>query len=389
MTHDAQRSFETAWSDGRVADLRDALAGWYHAGHRKLPWREDISPYRVWLSEIMCQQTQVATVIPYFHRFLSAFPTVTDLAAADEQDVLALWAGLGYYRRCRNLHAAAKVVANELGGVFPGSAAELLALPGVGRYTAAAIASIAFGEVAAVLDGNVKRVLARLDAEDTPVNTGPGERLQWALAEKLVSRDDPASHNQAMMELGAVVCKPGTPDCPRCPVSDVCAAFAAGTPDQYPVKKKKKKAVAVRGVAAVCVDDDGRILLARRPDDVLLGGLWEAPGGPVDGSTAKDSGGGEDDGAGRAALTQHLSERLGIRDAPGAYLGAVTHVFSHRRLTLDVYQLRATKGSSRDPLSFYTAASWFDASALGSQHAPLSRLTEKVLELASDVQVWP
>jgi len=355
--------------------LQAALAGWYHLRRRSLPWRDDPTPYRVWVSEIMLQQTQVATVIPYFERFLAAFPDVHALARAPEEDVLALWAGLGYYRRCRHLHAAARHVVERLGGVIPDTVEGLLALPGVGRYTAAALASIAFGRPAAVLDGNVARVLARLVALALPTDRGPGQRALWGLAEALLDPLDPSSHNQAMMELGALVCAPRSPDCRTCPLAPWCAAHAMGTPERFPLKAPRTPPKPVAEVSAlVRRPSDDAILVARRPVAGLLGGLWELPGGALTAGEVPED-----------ALTRHLGARLGAAATIGPPIASVTHVFSHRHLTLDLYA--ASLPGARDArwappaLSWYTDWAWLRSGG-GDRALPLSRLTEKVLAAA-------
>ena len=246
------------------------LLAWYDANARSLPWRGENDPYRVWLSEIMLQQTRTETVTGYYARFLSRFPTVADLAAAPEDDVLKLWEGLGYYSRARNLHAAAKIVARELGGRFPGDAAGLRRLPGVGPYAANAIASIAYGECVPALDGNQARVLARVVAWEPPVKT-PFDLLEPACAR--LSRERPGDYNQALMDLGATVCTPKQPRCGRCPVSARCAAFASDAAEDFPrrpapVPKKEQD------WTILLVRRGGGLLVRRRPRG-LLGGLYE------------------------------------------------------------------------------------------------------------------
>lgn len=242
------------------------LLAWYDSHARDLPWRKDRDPYRVWLSEIMLQQTRVAAVIEHYHEFLRRFPTVQKLAAARESSVLAAWSGLGYYRRARMLHAAAKVVARERSGKFPESAQELRALPGIGRYTAAAIASIAFGQPIAVVDGNVERVLQRIAGQ--PIS---GEQI-WELAEKLLDRDRPGDFNQAMMELGATLCTPRTPACLTCPVLDLCAT--RGELPQLGNLARQNKCEAHYALSR----RNGSVLLTQRPSGVrLMPGMWELP----------------------------------------------------------------------------------------------------------------
>ncbi len=351
----------------RTLALRDALAAWYAAARRPLPWRLDPTPWRVWVSEIMCQQTQVATVVPYFHRFLAAFPDVRALAAAPEADVLALWAGLGYYRRCRNLQAGAREVVARHHGRIPADLDALLALPGVGRYTAGAIASIAFGLPAPLVDGNVARVLSRLSAQTEPVDSTAGARLQWALAEALLDPRAPSRHNQALMELGALVCTPRAPRCADCPLAPACAARALGAPEAYPVKRPKRAPAAVRAVCGLARRPDGAVLLARRPDDALLGGLWELPGDDHPADTPAP-----------AALGAAFRARLGLSPVVGPHLADVDHVFTHRRLRLSVHAVALPDPAApAPPPSWYTDLRWVAPDALAS--LPLSRLTQKVL----------
>jgi A/G-specific adenine glycosylase len=246
-------------------------------GRHDLPWQEDTTPYRVWISEIMLQQTQVKTVIPYFERFMEAFPTVQNLAEAPEDEVLHLWTGLGYYARARNLHKAAKQVALNGCGEFPTTIEGLCELPGIGRSTAGAIASIAMGQHAAILDGNVKRVLARYRAVDGwPGKTAVHNAL-WQIAEKYTPTDRCADYTQAMMDLGATVCTRSSPDCEQCPLASDCAARIAGTQSQYP-GKKPRKVMPVRQTRFVMArDSEGQLLLEKRPASGIWGGLWCFP----------------------------------------------------------------------------------------------------------------
>jgi A/G-specific adenine glycosylase len=249
----------------RESLLRKRLLAWYDAQARDLPWRKDRDPYRVWVSEIMLQQTRVAAVIEHYHEFLQRFPNIKKLAAVGESSVLAAWSGLGYYRRARMLHAAAKVIARDLGGKFPTTAADLQSLPGIGRYTSAAIASIAFGEAVAVVDGNVERVLQRFS----------GERLRaekvWRTAKTLLDCERPGDFNQAMMELGATVCTP-RPSCMTCPIVEFCATRGelAGSAKLTRQKKREVHYSLERRAGAV-------FLVRRSPDARLMGGMWELP----------------------------------------------------------------------------------------------------------------
>jgi len=246
--------------------FRNRLLRWYDVHRRDLPWRNTSDPYRIWVSEIMLQQTRVGAVLDHYRRFLDRFPNVNSLARAREQSVLAAWSGLGYYRRARNLHAAAKVVAFERDGQFPQTAAELQELPGIGRYTAAAIASIAFGERAAVVDGNVERVLQRVTGDPNL-----GKQQTWQYADALISPKRPADFNQAMMELGATVCLPREPKCLVCPVVDFC--LTRGVHERTPKEIRK-----TRAVAYVLARHNGSVRLVQRSKDAsLMAGMWELP----------------------------------------------------------------------------------------------------------------
>lgn len=308
------------------AGLRRALLTWFRKNARDLPWRRTKDPYAVWLSEIILQQTRVEQGLPYFQRFLKAFPTVHALASASPERVLKLWEGLGYYSRARNLHKTAKIVAREFGGVFPSTSKDLQALPGIGRYTAAAIASIAYGRRAAVLDGNVMRVLSRLFDVDACVDEGKVRALLWEMAEDLVPRASPGDFNQAIMELGARVCTPKSPQCACCPVRAYCTARVRGVQESRPLRKSRKPAPHHQMVAGV-VHRDGKYLLVRRPENGLLGGLWEFPNGRVrKGETH------------RAALARVMRECLGASATVGERVATVGHAYSHFTITMNVYR---------------------------------------------------
>jgi A/G-specific adenine glycosylase len=313
-----------------------ALLAWFDLNRRVLPWRaapgETADAYRVWLSEIMLQQTTVKTVGPYFARFLERFPSVHDLAAADMEDVLRLWAGLGYYARARNLHACAKAVADR--GGFPCSEEELLALPGVGPYTAAAIAAIAFDRKATPVDGNVERVVTRLFAVEQELpNAKPSIR---ELAGGLAPARRPGDFAQAMMDLGAMVCTPKSPSCGRCPFRDSCAARARGDAESFPRKKKKTEGVLRRGAAFVAIRADGCVLVRRRAAKGLLGGMTEAP--TTEWSPGFDAAQAAADAPRFVAQTPRGTTmkvswlKVSWRRIPGV----VTHVFTHFPLELTV-----------------------------------------------------
>jgi A/G-specific adenine glycosylase len=296
-----------------------SLLAWYRRVARDLPWRRTRDPYAIWVSETMLQQTRVDTVTPYYERFLGELPTLQSLAEAPEERVLGLWSGLGYYRRARMLHAAARRVVREHGGRLPQEAQQLRSLEGVGAYTAGAVSSIAFGRREALVDGNVARVLARLFALDDVASTG-GKAHVWRLAETLVkdAPGEPGDWNQALMELGATVCTPREPRCSGCPVSAACLAQARGIAGELPRASARREPLTVRRVALVLASSS-RVLLARRRPGALFGGLWEPPG--TDG--------------GAPELTR-LARRLGLDPRSLEPVGEVRHVLTHRRLHVAV-----------------------------------------------------
>ncbi len=347
------------------ASFSDRLLGWYDRHHRDLPWRippDAIAagarpdPYRIWLSEIMLQQTTVEAVKPYFRKFVATWPTVADLAAASQDEVMKAWAGLGYYSRARNLKACAESVASSPGGAFPEDEAGLRALKGVGAYTAAAIAAIAFDRPAAVVDGNVERVTARRNAIARPVVEAKAEIRK--LVEALVPRERPGDFAQAMMDLGATICTPRRPACMVCPVNQDCAALAGGDPERFPVKSVKAEKPTRRGAAFVAVRrGDGAVLLRKRPESGLLGGMAEVPGS---GWTARTDG-----ETGTAAAPLPADWRLA---------GRIVHVFTHFALELDVHHAEVD-GAAVTPDMW-----WSPPAAL--PHEALPTVMKKAIEAA-------
>ncbi|MEZ4667168.1 MAG: A/G-specific adenine glycosylase [Anaerolineae bacterium] len=313
--------------------LQIDLLNWYDQHAADLPWRADKNAYHVWLSEIMLQQTQVETVKPYYERFLSVFPTVHDLAKAPLDHILKMWEGLGYYSRARNLHQTACIVSRDFKGQFPKTVDELLKLPGIGRYSAGAIASIAFGQSVPVLDGNVIRVFSRLmDLEDDVTQPSVKANL-WKLAEDWLPSTRPGDYNQSLMELGRLICKPRTPLCSDCPVSPHCKAYVSGTQSQRPVKKRKAVTPHYDVTAGMIWNEKGELLIAQRPLDGLLGGLWEFPGGKVEnGETLPD------------CLRRELREELAIEIEVGELFAVVHHAFTHFKITLHTFTCRYLSG---------------------------------------------
>ena len=321
-----------------VEAFRSDLPDWFDGARRPMPWREPgpdgrRDPYRVWVSEVMLQQTRVETATPYFLRFTEAFPTVRALAEADQDEVLKQWEGLGYYSRARNLHRAARLVADEHDGVVPSDREAFRALPGVGPYTEAAVLSLAFDTPLAVLDGNVIRVLARVFAVEADAKAGSTRTVLQNLADLLLDPEAPGRWNEAVMELGATVCTPRTPACPRCPLRSVCQAYAEGTPEAYPVTTKAQPVPHYIVAVGVVTGDDGRILIQRRPEDGLLGGLWEFPGGKQEpGETLEET------------CRREIHEEVGISVEVGPLVARVPHAYSHFRITMHAFRCRPRGG---------------------------------------------
>ena len=320
----------------RTAALADLVLAWYDRHHRDLPWRVSppmaargvtADPYRIWLSEVMLQQTTVQAVKTYFALFTSRWPTVTDLAKADNEDVMKSWAGLGYYARARNLKKCAEAVAFAHGGVFPDTEEGLKALPGIGDYTAAAIASIAFNRKSAVLDGNIERVISRLHAIETPLPAAKPEMR--ALVFAMTPEDRPGDFAQAMMDLGATICTPRRPACALCPLNADCRVLGRADSEFFPRKAAKKEKPVRLGAAFVAEDEAGAILLRKRAETGLLGGMTEVPG---------------------SGWTARIDGETGVSAAPFAAdwqaCGTVTHVFTHFELRLTVYRAIVSRGAA-------------------------------------------
>ncbi|MEX0745152.1 MAG: A/G-specific adenine glycosylase [Phycisphaeraceae bacterium] len=331
-----------------LPQLRRRLLAWYAHYHRQLPWRatpqsqisprpsavRNANPYHVLVSEAMLQQTQVATVIPYFHRFIEQFPTVHDLAAAEEQQVLRLWQGLGYYRRARHLHAAAQAIVQQHAGDVPETLDALLALPGFGRYTAGAVASIAFGRRVPILDGNVARVLARVFNIDEPIDQPATRERLWQLADQVLPRKAVGDFNQALMELGALICMPRRPQCAICPLEALCQARQSGRETTLPRRSPRKAPRAVHHVIAA-IERQGRYLFEQRPARGLWSNMWQLP---THETLGKDS---------AAALLAWVRETYGLTCSPAPALAPFTHQTTHRTIRFTLQPLRVTAGRLR------------------------------------------
>lgn len=320
--------------------FREPLSAWFDGNKRDLPWRvAERSPYEVWLSEVMAQQTRIDQMLPYYINFLSRFPDVQTLASATLDEVLVHWEGLGYYSRCRNLHKAARIIADH-GGVFPETAAAWKELPGVGSYTAAAIASSVYREPVAAVDGNVKRVISRVFAVEDSIDSPLGLRTVDMLASEVFDGSRPESFNESLMELGATVCKPVDPECGDCPLTVACLARLEEKQAEYPVRTKKKPIPHHKVSIAILRDCNGKLLIQRRPEEGMLGGLWEFPGGKVIvGEEPID------------ACLRELQEETGLTGTVVHQLEPVRHAYSHFRITMFAYLCvtEQTEPTSRAP----------------------------------------
>jgi len=324
----------------------NALLDWYAENARQLPWRAEPAhsakdppcSYAVWVSEIMLQQTRVETVIPYFKRWMERFPTVTDLAAAPLGEVLSSWEGLGYYSRARNLWRAAQIVTADYGGELPADADKLRRLPGIGRYTAGAIASIAFGLDEAALDGNIRRVLARWFNVSEPARSPAGERRLWELARANLPAGRAGDFNQALMDLGALICTPRSPACARCPLAIECEAYRLGIQEERPVLERKAP-IPHHTVTAAVIVQQGKLMIAQRPEQGLLGGLWEFPGGKLEaGETLA------------GCLRREIREETGADIQVGELLGVYRHAYTHFRVTLHAFWCSLKNGGQPQAL---------------------------------------
>jgi A/G-specific adenine glycosylase len=345
--------------------IRRALTRWYDGHRRPLPWRETRDPYAIWISEIMLQQTRVDTVIPYYIRFIYKFPTVEILARAPIGDVLKVWENLGYYARVKNLHKAAGQIAAHFEGRIPERLEEIIGLPGIGRYTAGAILSIAFGQAVPAVDGNVRRVISRLHAiEDSIDEEEVRDRIE-ALVTTLVPARAPGRFNQALMELGAVCCTPKSPACPVCPLQDDCRAHLQGLANRLPVRGKKKKVPHREVVAAVIRDEEGRLLLVQRPSDGLLGSLWKFPGGILDPQEGREEG-----------LERIVRDELSVGIGVGSPLASVNHAYTHFRITLTAFSCTLREGSPGGP-----PWRWADAEEI--EGLPFSKADRRIARMVS------
>ena len=350
------------------------LLDWYQKNKRTMPWRETSDPYRIWISEIMLQQTRVDTVIPYYNRFMDAFPAIEKLAGADQQQVLKIWEGLGYYSRARNMHHAAKDVVNRLEGNFPTNYNELLKLKGIGPYTAAAISSIAFNEKQAVVDGNVIRVLSRYYGIEEDVRKTSVKKSIQQFADEIIPASEPGDFNQAVMELGATVCTPKNPECGSCPLSTQCAAYNSAQTNTIPYKSPKKKVPHHQIGVGMITDSSHRMLIALRPDDVMLGGLWEFPGGKQKKNESIEK-----------TVERELKEELGVDVNVNNKFMQLKHAYSHFKITLHAYWCTIESGTPEPRSS--NGLKWVSLSEIDEYPFPKANkvLIEKLLENGTQI----
>jgi len=344
--------------------FRRGLLNWYLRNRRRLPWRDDRNPYRIWVSEVMLQQTQVATVIPYFERFVRAFPTVRDLAAASEQQVLRLWEGLGYYARARNLHQAGRRMVHEHGGRVPNDPVALARLPGIGRYMVGAVLSQAYERRLPILEANSQRVLCRVFGRSEDPRRSPLRAWLWTVAEQLLPVRRVGEFNQALMELGALVCTNSQPQCAACPVERLCAARKQNIQGRIPPPARLAKEIKTKEVCAV-VRRRRRVLLVQRPAHGRWAGLWEFPHAPLGSNECCDD-----------AIHRLCSEVLGLKVECGPEFMALRHSITHHRILLVCYEARYSSGRFRS--SFYAEGRWIPLSRLESYpvSAPQRRLAK-------------
>jgi A/G-specific adenine glycosylase len=342
--------------------IQTQLLQWFKKKGRDLPWRKTRDPYAIWVSEIMLQQTQVATVIPYYQRFLKSFPTIRHLAKTDLSKVLKAWEGLGYYSRARNLHQASQIVLNHFHGSIPDTLKDLLSLPGIGRSTAGAILSFAFNKEAPILDGNAKRVLSRLFA----VSGSPGERkteqLLWQISESLIPKGYSNPFNQALMDLGSMLCTFKEPGCNQCPLHQYCKGYLSGKPESYPPRTIKKTIPHITAISAV-IQKDRKVLLRQRPEEGLLGGLWEFPNWKI-----------EEKQRSRLRLRNDIKKDMGMTAEVKEFIGTFRQTFSHFKLTLQVFSCQPLNGKEK--------GKWVPLRNLSL--LPMSRIHRRIANIISD-----
>ncbi|SEB16677.1 A/G-specific adenine glycosylase [Thalassobacillus cyri] len=341
-------------------NFQQDLINWFKKEQRSLPWRDNQDPYRVWVSEIMLQQTKVDTVIPYFNRFIEKFPTPEKLAEADEQEVLKAWEGLGYYSRARNLQNAIREVVSDYGGKVPEEADELASLKGVGPYTKGAILSIAYDKPEPAVDGNVMRVLSRILHIQDDIAKQSTKKLFEGIIREVISQEDPSSFNQGLMELGALVCTPKSPSCMLCPVQEHCRAYQEGVEQELPVKTKTKKQKKVPYAALLITNEQGEVLVQQRPEQGLLANLWEFPMVPMEDID-------------REHLPHWFFGEYGMMITPGKAVDKIKHVFSHLIWDLEIIPCTFDKGELDHPRARFVAMDELESYPFPVSHQKIAK----------------
>lgn len=351
-------------------DFRTAILRWYDENKRSLPWRDCNDPYKIWISEIMLQQTRIDQALPYYKRFTRKFSSVEVLAEADQQEVLKVWEGLGYYSRARNMHAAAKTIVEEFDGSVPDTWEEITRLMGVGPYTASAVLSIAYGKPHAAVDGNIIRVLTRYYGIEENVRETSTRNSIQELADELLDRERPGDYNQALMELGATVCTPSNPECTQCPVSGGCTAYSTLRTEEIPCKSSAPKKPHHQIGVGICLNEENnKVLIAHRPEDAMLGGLWEFPGGKQ-----------KKDESIEETVQRELREELGATISIEEPFMQLDHAYSHFKITLHAFICRIEDGNPSPKTS--QEIKWVPVEDLSEYPFPKAnrKLTEKLLE---------
>lgn len=366
----ADFGFSSSW-------LASRLLPWFARHQRDFPWRSDRDPYRIWVSEVMLQQTQAATVIPYFERFLRSFPTMADLAAADEQNVLRHWEGLGYYRRARDLHRTARIIVEQHHGQFPDDPALVRRLPGLGRYTCNAVLSQAFDCRLPILEANSQRVLSRVFGRTDDPRQPAARRWLWQAAEAILPNRGTGTFNQALMELGALVCTPTAPHCQKCPLAARCAAWQSGQPESFPARTPPPQVVQIQE-AAIVVRRGREVLLAQRPSVGRWAGLWEFPHGPLQDGESQE-----------AAARRLLIQLTGLHAKLGTELLAIRHSITRYRIALTCFDALHIRGEFRSDL--YIKGRWLALADLATYpvSSPQRRLAQFLLSPSHQLRLFP
>jgi A/G-specific adenine glycosylase len=356
-------------------DFSTSLLAWYDKNKRSMPWRDCDDPYRIWISEIMLQQTRVDQATPYFERFINRFPTVEDLAEASQQEVLKIWEGLGYYSRARHLHEASKLVVDKFEGSVPDSWDEITELKGVGPYTASAILSIAFDKQYAVVDGNVIRVLSRYYGVEKDVRKSEAKNLIQEYANELIPSNRPGDFNQAVMELGATVCTPSNPNCERCPLQVGCIAYKTASTNEIPYKSPAKKRPHHHIGVGIILNENNEVLIALRPEDAMLGGLWEFPGGKKEKNESIQE-----------TVKRELKEELDIEISISKPFMKLDHAYSHFKITMHAFLCELRKGDPKPNTS--QEIRWIHIDELADYPFPKAnrRLTKKLMKFNNGQQ---